>query len=107
MQPSQNTVSKGIELKIFVGFPLSSNLKYELGKSHEWKEASFTKKEGDLLEIYYQDKNYIGRYSSFSEMTLQQIDDEITLITDKIKILCPDLSLDSQSITLISQAFIS
>lgn len=100
-------LSFGAEAKIFVGFPIHSNLKAELDKSHLWKEALITKNPGDLIEIIFNEKHYVGVYAKGSYLTIKQIDEETESIIKRIQELCPKVHLDQETVVILSQVFLS
>ncbi|CDR35205.1 hypothetical protein [Criblamydia sequanensis] len=100
-------LSIGAEARIFIGFPIHSNLKAELEKSHLWKEALITKNPGELIEIFFNEKRYVGVYAKGSYLTLKQIDEETEKIINRIQELCPKVHLDQETVAILSQVFLS
>lgn len=98
-----------MSVRLFFGYPLTSDIRMHIKQSFAWKEAQITNQPHlrDLQEIHFQDKDYIGRYIPDEEYTLESLRTLETSIHQSLLHYCPELSLDSSHAYIFPQIFIS
>jgi hypothetical protein len=102
--PAKNRIS----IKIFIGFRLSLDLKTQLNRSIEWKQAAIVHDEEEFLEfIRFDETEYMGRYLKHPILTLKEIKDHAADIRKKLKIYVPEFDMDNLQINLFPQVFVS
>lgn len=100
-----STVANSLTFRLFIGFPITSELKMELNRSAKWKEAEITLQK-NLERVHFDDKEYIGRYLESPILALKDLPGiEQSLYTD-FKDLFPEFKQDRLSLRLFSQPFI-
>lgn len=95
--------------KIFIGYPVQTDLKNQLNQSADWNKSKIFRKENsdELLEVRYQDKNYIGRFLIQEMLTLTDLEVIARDIENRLKNHCPGYPLEKLAIRVFSQVFIS
>lgn len=95
--------------KLFIGYPLTSDIRMYLKQSEVWKQAKIDKESGsrDLLETHFQDRDYIGKYITHEGLTLQELKQIEISVCDSLLHYCPQLSQETLKIYLFPQIFIS
>lgn len=103
------TTENGMLSRIFVGYSLHPELKVQLGQSPNWKQAQIMPHDenDDLLEIHYQDKDYIGHFLSQSELTLQELKSIEQKVQERLREHCPKFPIEKLKFCVFSQVFIS
>ncbi|KIC74290.1 hypothetical protein DB42_BH00240 [Neochlamydia sp. EPS4] len=98
----------GVNLKIFIGCLITSELRMHLNQSLLWKQNKIAPELNSALrEIHFQDKDYIGIYPTtdkISLMALKEIEKEILQL---LTTYCPLLPTEKIKILIFSQVFIS
>lgn len=102
-----HSIEEQISVKLFVGSPIGSNLKLELQKSHQWKEAQITRinNNHELVETLSDGKKYIGFYID-SEKTIVELDEIKKEISNKIKEYCPNFQNEKLKFYVFPQVFV-
>lgn len=85
-----------MQKKLFVGYRITPDLKAEL----------YGQMKGDLQEIPYQGKDYIGCYITTASPSISEIRRLGFHITTILQTLCPDHRIDTLSLFIFPQAFI-
>lgn len=98
-------VEEQIFVKLFIGSPVTSDLRVELERSHEWKEAQIVRIDNKLEETLCDGKKYIGLYTH-AEKTLAELDELKNEIKFKIKEFCPNYPLEKLKFFIFPQVFI-
>lgn len=87
-------------IRLFIGCPLTSELRMHLKASKIWKQEQIQPTEHSLVETHHAERDYIGCYSSQQRLTLP----ELNAIADQIRTLvlthCP--KIPSESLTFVS-----
>ncbi len=61
-------MNQPFSVKLFLGYPLTPDLKHHLHLSHDWQQAKI---EGvELVEVYHQGHDYLGQYVDHLLLTL-------------------------------------
>ncbi|MBS4165906.1 Uncharacterized protein NEOC65_000981 [Neochlamydia sp. AcF65] len=98
----------GVNLKIFIGCLITSELRMHLNQSLLWKQNKIVPALNSALrEIHFKDKDYIGIYSTtdkISLMDLKKIEKEILQL---LATYCPLLLTEKIQTLIFSQVFIS
>ena len=95
--------------KIFVGFELSMDIRMHLNQSTEWKKASVVKDDSpnSIVEIRFNEKDYIGRHLDTRMPTLKDIQTQSTQIRERLQEFCPEINVDTFKINVFPQVFVS
>lgn len=90
---------------IFVGFPLTADLAYDLSKSSKWKEARIigAATPGEIQEIVFQDKKYVGRYIRKDRTTIPELEAEGKAVRARLKEFLETPSVDNLNYVAIAQ----
>lgn len=101
--------SKQITVRIFVGIEINSEIKMRLNESPSWKDALIlASQDPEILQIApFQEKNYVGRFLSYNEVTLKDLDKEATHVADELHKYCPALKLTKNDTLVFSQVFVA
>lgn len=93
---------------IFIGFPINSEIAYELGKSSAWKDALITRYEHpeEIQEIIFQDKKYIGRYIQKTNVSIKEIETEEKMIRARLSDFISHQKGDLLQLQIIAQLFL-
>lgn len=96
-------------VKLFIGYPITSDIRMHLKQSSAWKQAKIAADLGtrDLQEVHFQDKEYIGKYLKTPEHSLQDLKTIESSIREALIHYCPELSQATLKIYLFPQIFIS
>lgn len=98
-------VAKSVTFRLFIGFPITSELKMELTRNVKWKEAEITLQK-NLRKVRFDEKEYLGRYLDSPTLALKDLPAlEENLYAD-FKNLFPEFKQDRLSLRLFSQPFI-
>lgn len=95
--------------KIFIGFPVTGELKSELSQSREWNLLKILPKSErkKITEVHFQNKEFLGTYLPDNEQhTVQSIykaEKELRLV---LLDLCPKLHIEKQHSILFTQPFL-
>lgn len=91
-------MSNAIQVKMFLGFPVTSEI-----KMHLKKDAS---QNHDLKEVRFQDREYMG-ISIESSLSLQKLKLKETEVIQLLKTHCPKLAVEKQKLFLFPEVFVS
>lgn len=103
------TTTTGLTYQLFVGFPLSSELRIQLIRSHAWKESQIINPNGEktLRQVHFEDKDFLGRYLPKAELSMNDLAALETSLRDELHALCPQYKQEKLPIRIFSQTFIS
>lgn len=93
-----------IQSRIFLGYVKNKEMTIHLNQNPRWREGK-TLGQTDLVEIYWQEKEYIGRFIP-SLLNCIQIKKKEGEVKTQLQLYCPKLNLDKHSVYLLSQLFI-
>jgi hypothetical protein len=98
-----------IIVRIFVGIEVNFEIKMRLNESLLWKDALIlASKEPKIIKIVpFQNKNYIGRFLNFKEVTLKDLDQEANQIVEELLGYCPALKITKNDTLVFSQVFVA
>ncbi|MDP1879407.1 MAG: hypothetical protein Q8K60_00540 [Parachlamydiaceae bacterium] len=94
-----------IEVKIFLGFLVTSEIKANLKYSSSWKQAILDTT-CELKDIEKNQRHYIGKFIP-QELTLKELKNEEEIIKKNLQLYCPKINLDQHRCYFFSQLFIS
>lgn len=94
-----------IEIRLFAGFLLSSEIRMHLNQSPLWKRSSF-EKESPLIETHHSQQDYLGIFLEESHLPLTQVEQTDQMLRNRLAQYCPNLGIDHLSILLFPQIFI-
>jgi len=95
--------------KIFIGFPLTGELKSELSQSREWNLLKILPKSErmKITEVHFQNKEFLGTYLPDNEQhtvqSIYRVEKELRLV---LLGLCPKLHIEKQHSILFTQPFL-
>ncbi len=106
---SDESLEKGLAVKIFAGFVLNSELRMQLSQSDRWKHANLGSlaTPGDLKEVPHKGKSYIGAYCQQIEQTLPELWQQEAALRQKLREYCPEFDADNVHLYVFPQVFIS
>lgn len=97
-----------VKLMLFIGCPLTAELRLQLTQSLEWKQAKINPIAGkDLEETHYQQKDFIGFFVKQEKITIQDLKQIEIQILQRINQYCPHFASEKIRILVFSQIFIS
>jgi len=104
-----NDPCKELQVKLFVGVNLSTEISMQLMQSILWKQSTILgpNSENELIKIPFQSKDYIGRYLPSFCTSLKELKEIEQIIQDKIKDYCPGLAAHQLKVYTFPQVFIS
>ncbi len=108
--PCMNTqITDKVTVRLFVGCPLSSEIKMHLHQSATWKHATILplKNVGELIEVHYHGKDYLGCYLTEDRVTLQEIEAIEGPIKKRLKEYCPTFAAENIKVSIFAQVFIA
>lgn len=102
------TVSK-VTVQLFVGCHSTSEVKMHLNHSGAWKQASIgrSKNDNELVEVYFQGKEYLGYYLPTEKVTLEELNLIEHLVKEKLQVYCPDLDTKNSKLSVFAQVFVT
>lgn len=95
--------------KIFLGFPLSGELKSELSQSKEWNLLKILPKSDrkKIIEAHFQNKEYLGTYLPDGELhTVEMICKAEKEMRQMLLTLCPKLHSEKLHSIIFTQPFL-
>jgi hypothetical protein len=103
------TTTNQVAIKIFIGFQYTIDLKMQLKQSKEWKQNSIVQDQSmkRLLEVRYNDMDYIGNYLDFNTLNLKDVRDAAQTIRKELRNYLPELDVEGLNIQLFPQIFVS
>jgi hypothetical protein len=109
MQETMQQAPGKVTTKIFVGCPITTELKMYLNQSIKWKHVNIltTKDAEDLAEVHYHGKDFIGRYAAHDHLTVTQLEDLDKSIKQQLAIYCPQYDTGKADPVVFPQVFIA
>ncbi len=92
------------EIRIFLGYIQTKEVKIHLNQSRNWKEAKLLGK-ATLIVVQQQEKDYIGLFIP-SFMTYAELKEKEKEVKTELYVYCPKINLDKHSAYLFSQLFL-
>lgn len=103
-EENENTVS----VKLFVGFPLTSEIKMHLNRSQAWQQASVLHPaERDLVEVHHHGQDYVGRFLPQDRVILSEVQDNDMRAKQALQHYCPECNLDGMTLRVLPQVFVA
>jgi len=103
--PKINQQLEGTEIKVFLGFLKTSELKMHLSQSSNWQRAK-SLNENFLIEIIKEEKDYIGIWIP-SALSYDLVKKNETEVRSQLQLYCPKIKLDAHSLYLFTQIFVN
>lgn len=102
--PTENKIL----VKMFVGCYLNSEIRMYLNESKTWKQAAILRtKDKELIEVHFQNKDYIGKYLESETINLDQLKKSEKEVRETLKRYVCDCDSDSLKICVFPQLFIA
>ena len=101
-------IQNRITAKLFIGFLLTSEVKMHLNQSPTWKKSQVGRSDesSELIEVRYEDHDYIGRYLKESKILLNDLKQYEQITTQQLQSYCPKLPMTSFKFSVFPQVFI-
>lgn len=106
---SHTSKVSGLQVKLFLGCTCSSEIKLALSQSLEWAKSALSGNTELKLELCHkEEKDYIGLFIA-EQLSLPEIRAHEERILARLKVLCPQLDLESERLAfcIFSQVFIA
>jgi hypothetical protein len=109
MSSTIDTTTNKLNLKIFVGFRINSEIRMHLNYSDEWKQELIIRdaKGERLEEIRYQEKQYIGILLPNQRIPLYELRNYQEKIRNVLYKYCPELNTETVELYVFPQLFLS
>lgn len=105
------TIKEKIEVQIFLGCQVTSDLRTALEQSVSWKTAQIVKQSAPtpsaLSIIPFRGKEYLGHFVNESNATIANLTSMKETIEEKICSYCPNLEVSKLNYIVFPQFFIS
>ncbi|MCB1111067.1 MAG: hypothetical protein H7A37_07290 [Chlamydiales bacterium] len=97
-----------ILVKIFLGCPLTAELRLKLSKSQRWKEFQIIddSKELSIVEVRHDDRDYLGCLIEGGTASLQSIEHTFISLKRILSKVCDDYQFDRVKFIIFPQIFI-
>lgn len=95
-----------VSTKLFVGCKLTAELRMKLNTSAAWKLAQIEKSKEGLILTHFQSKEYVGQYSPYQMLTVQQVKNECETIDQALKAYCQEIDPDTLKHHIFPQIFV-
>lgn len=102
-------ITDRVQVKLFVGFRLTAELKMHLNQSSNWKidlVGNSTDNPNRLEEVHFQESSYIGKFISREKVTVQDLKEFEALTTKQLITYCPNLNQQALKFCIFPQLFI-
>jgi hypothetical protein len=97
-----------IATKLFIGYPLTAELRLHLSNSEEWKQSQVMQQNSDTIqEIHHKEKNYIGIFLKIEKPSLEDLETTKSQLTTRIEGYSSEIDLRKQSIIIFPQIFLA
>jgi hypothetical protein len=96
-----------VVIKLFIGAPISGELRMYLDASRSWKQESLFGDPNALIELRHLDKAYLGRYVAQEKMPLAQLKQQQQQLCDEILRHCPNMTASALKFVLFPQLFLT
>jgi hypothetical protein len=97
---------KGIQPRLFLGTPLTSEVRMHLAESSGWKERHLLDAER-LEEGRYEEETYLGSLLPHDSLSIEQLQKEEERVRDSLSRFCPQLDQGHLSFFLFPQIFLT
>jgi hypothetical protein len=104
-----STISSQVTVRLFVGVPITSEIRVHLQQSLEWKQSTLSSVEDmpHLVETHYQSKDYIGIFLPEEQLPLDELRKIEKTVRLLVQVYCPQTLPESLHIIVFPQVFIS
>ena len=102
----ETKIENRVTLKIFIGCPISSEIRLKLNHSLQWKQAKILADKNSLVETHFQDKDYLGLFLEYQKVPLSELKLTESFLKKTILSYIPDLENEKIKVVLFSQIFI-
>lgn len=104
------TVENSLTFRLFIGFPITSELKMEMNHNSKWKEIEILKNQNEtgksLQRVHFDDKEYLGHYLDCPILSLKDLPVIEENFHASFKEIFPEFKQDRLSLQLFSQVFV-
>ena len=100
-------LANSVTVKVFLGIALTPDVRMQLNQSHAWKTDQTTVKEGRLLEIRYEEKDYLGTWITEEHPSVVQLRSKEASVLEQLRSYCPELPVEKLKVTIFPQIFLS
>lgn len=99
----------GIEIKLFAGYLITSELSMHLRHSNSWKQTVIMphSEEKDLITVHFQGHDYLGAYLKTNEVKLSELNSFGSYIQQHFRHYCPDFSIENSKLHIFGQVFVA
>lgn len=102
-----SSVQNQVILKLFIGCPLTSEVRMHLNESRLWGQAVIAPlQERELLETRFQQQEYLGRFFDSDMLALDQIKAIENSLRKNIHTYCPKFNADKLIFCVFPQIFV-
>lgn len=98
-----------VTVKMFIGYPVTSEIRMLLRQSTAWKNDKITHDPNsrELVEAPFQEQEFIGRYISAELLTLKVLKELEVSVKISLIHYCPDIAQESLNAYVFPQLFIN
>ena len=98
-------MTNSTQVKCFIGFLLTSEIKMYLHQNSEWKEASLFQNQF-FTEVTFLEKEYLGIFVE-PPLSYSDIKAKENILREHLKLYCPNVRTDKNKIYLFPQLFLA
>jgi len=98
-----------VVIKFFLGYPISTDVKWQLNHSKAWKQASLIKNQENnrLIIKRYSDLEYVGHYMEKKTLTIAEIKKKSCSIAALIAQFLPEFNPGIDEMIVFPEVFVS
>ncbi|MFT4553695.1 MAG: hypothetical protein ACI9S8_002336 [Chlamydiales bacterium] len=106
---SKENLSQSISAQLFLGCPITSEIRLYLNSSPSWKQIQTLPGENveSLKEVHHEEKSYIGTFLKKPQPTLEELKAAQDNIRKLLKGYCKELKVDNLKLNIFPQIFLS
>ena len=94
-------------IKLYLGCPLTSEIRMHLKTSHLWNQALIVPKlERELVETRFQQQEYLGRFFDGEQLSLERLKAAEKEMRELIQSYCPKLNAEKLTFCVFPQIFL-
>lgn len=101
--------SQGVQVKLFVGLLVSSEVRMHLNQSELWNQDQVVKSEDgqEMKVLRYQDKEYVGIMLEEKQLGLEELRSKENEVRDALMRYCPELGVEAMKVYVFPQIFLA
>lgn len=98
-----------VQVKLFVGLLVSSEVRMHLNHSELWKQDQVVKSEDgrEMQVLRYQEKEYVGIMLNDRQLSLEALRTWEGEVRDALARYCPELGTEAMKVYVFPQLFLS